>query len=277
MANPSPRKKSRTAAPTPKGTQIQHDGFYSRFLDNRRTLYVYLPPRYEQYSHKRYPVLYLHDGQNLFDPRLAAYGVAWDADATADRLIGLGRINPIILVGIANTPARMDEYTFCRDAREKAGGQGELYARFVLEEVKPFIDGEYRTRPGRTHTAIAGSSLGGLVSLEMARQFHEQFALCGVVSPSLWWAKDRILKEWESETKWMQSMRFWVDMGTCEDNRRGHVTPAIRRTRQLIERFDAAGLNPGRDYYYWEVAGGEHNETHWAARFDKMLLYFFGK
>jgi predicted alpha/beta superfamily hydrolase len=254
-----------------------HDGFPSKHLDNRRTIWVYLPPGYSTERQRRYPVLYLHDGQNLFDPKLAAFGVAWDADATADRLIEQGRIDPVILVGIANTPARLDEYALYPDAREKAGGRGELYARFVLDELKPFIDREYRTLPGREHTGVAGSSLGGLVSLTMAWQFHDRFKLCGVVSPSLWWAGGRVLKDLENDPGWMKSMRFWVDMGTREGSRRGHVTPTIRRTRELVERFDQAGLLPGRDYYYWEVAGGEHNEAHWAARFDKMLLYFFGK
>src|SRR5579862_8935886 len=212
----------------------QHDDFYSHFLDNHRSLYVYLPPNYGRDGHKRYPVLYLHDGQNLFDPSLAAYGVSWEAHSTADRLIAQKRMDPIIMVGIANTPARLDEYAVHHDAREKAGGKGELYARFVLEEVKPFIDSEYRTMPERAHTGVVGSSLGGLVSLTMAQAFHERFALCGVVSPSLWWAGGRVLQELEQDTSWMKQMRFWVDMGTREGYRRGHLTPPILRTRQLL-------------------------------------------
>ena len=81
----------------------------------------------------------------------------------------------------------------------------------------------------------------------------------------------------DGDPAWMRRMRFWLDMGTREDGARGHVTPSIRSTRRLVACFDAAGLNPGRDYLCWEVAGGEHNETAWAARFDKMLLYFFGR
>jgi predicted alpha/beta superfamily hydrolase len=253
-----------------------HDGFRSELLGNRRTVWVCLPPGYSA-ERRRYPVLYMHDGQNVFHPHLAVFGVAWDADATASRLMAADRIEPLILVGIANTPARLDEYAVYRDSREKAGGRGDLYARFVFDELKPFIDREYRTQPGREHTGVAGSSLGGLVSLTMARQFSDRFKLCGVLSPSLWWAGGRVLQDLEVDTAWMRRMRFWVDMGTREGSRRGHVTPTIRRTRELVERFDRAGLLPGRDYYYWEVAGGEHNEAHWAARFDKMLLYFFGK
>jgi hypothetical protein len=93
----------------------------------------------------------------------------------------------------------------------------------------------------------------------------------------LWGGGGRLLKELEDDSAWMKRMRFWLDMGTREGTGRGHVTAAIRQMRQLLVRLDAEGLLPGRDYYYWEVAGGEHNEAHWAVRFDKMLLYFFGK
>jgi predicted alpha/beta superfamily hydrolase len=257
------------------GERRDHHDFHSAFLDNQRTIRVVLPPDY-QHHRWRCPALYLHDGQNLFDPSDAAFGVAWNADTTAARLIHAGRIPPIILVGIANTQQRLDEYTTYRDAREKAGGRGDLYARFVLEEVKPFIDANYRTKPDREHTAVAGSSLGGLVSLTMALSYPDAFALCGAVSPSLWWSGERILDEIAAgDHAWMQRMRFWVDMGTKEGRARAHASASILRTRRLIDVFDAAGLAPGRDYYYWEVAGGEHNEAAWGARFEKMLLYFF--
>ena len=258
------------------GERIQIENFASAILQNERTLTVALPADYAERPARRYPVLYIHDGQNLFDPRHAAFGMAWHADATAARLAHQGRIEPVILVGIANTPARMDEYTYHFDPRQKAGGNGANYARFVLDEVKPFIDQNYRTKPGREHTGVVGSSLGGLVSLSMARDHFTRFALCGILSPSLWSARGRLLDELGQDAEWMKSMRFWVDMGTREGSRRGHVTPSIQNTRKLVERFDGAGLVPGREYYYWEVAGGEHNEIHWAARFDKMLLFFFG-
>jgi predicted alpha/beta superfamily hydrolase len=259
------------------GRLVVHADFPSALLGNRRTLTVYLPPGYDGQTTQRYPVVYMHDGQNLFDTARAAFGVAWQADATAERLINAGRIPPLLIVGIDNTPQRVDEYAYDRDRSERAGGRGALYARFVLDEVKPFIDATYRTLPDRRQTAVVGSSLGGLVSLAMAREHHEQFALCGAVSPSLWWAGGRILDEYELDGGWMRRMRFWLDMGTREESRRGHVPSAIRRARRLVASLDGARLVPGRDYYYWEVAGGEHNEAAWAARFDKVLLYFFGQ
>jgi predicted alpha/beta superfamily hydrolase len=261
----------------PLGERHRHHEFPSAFLDNCRTITVALPPGYE-HLHERCPVLYMHDGQNLFDDTEAAFGVSWNAAATAARLVHAGRIPPLILVGVANTPERHEEYTTRRDGREKAGGRGNLYARFVLEEVKPFIDANYRTKPGREHTGVMGSSLGGLVSLTMAQSHHDHFALCGAVSPSLWWAGGRVLDNLAGgDSAWLRGMRFWVDMGTKESGQRGHLTPPIERTRRLIDAFDAAGLSPGRDYYYTEIAGGEHNEAAWAARFDKMLLYLFAR
>jgi predicted alpha/beta superfamily hydrolase len=262
--------------PSPEaGGRREHADFPSALLANRRTLSVWLPPGYGDDPDRRYPVLYLHDGQNLFEP--AASGAAWQADATAGRLIAAGRLPPLMLVGIHSTPERLDEYAAYRDGGEKAGGRAGLYARFVLDEVKPFIDREYRTLPGRRHTGVCGSSLGGLVSLTMAHEHHARFALCGAVSPSLWWARDRVFADLEADAGWMRRMRFWVDMGTREDAGRGHAGPAIRRLRRLVGCFDAAGLVPGRHSYSWEVAGGEHHEADWAARFDKMLLFLFGR
>ena len=260
------------------GRLHSHPDFASTLLDNRRTLSVWLPPGYDDEPAARYPVLYLHDGQNVFDARRAAFGVSWDAHTTAARLIHAGRLRPVILVGIDNTPQRMDEYAVHHDKSEQTGGRGDLYARFVLDEVKPFIDATYRTQPDRRHTGVIGSSMGGLISLSMARLYSARFALCGVVSPSFWWARGKELREWEAlGGAWPRRTRFWLDMGTREVYGGGHVPSGIKQARRLAECFDAAGLLPGRDYYYMEVAGGEHNEAAWAARFDKLLLFFLGR
>ena len=251
-----------------------HHDFPSRFLKRRRTLIVSLPPGYSTHRLQRYPVLYLHDGQNLFHAAASFADVTWEADRTAARLIRSERIRPVILVGICNTEDRLDEYAPWRDRDEKAGGRGKRYAGFLVEEVKPFIDSTYRTRRDREGTGVAGSSLGGLISLYIASQYPEHFGLCGALSPSLWWAKERMLRELNQSSAWVRTVRFWIDMGTREGLEPGG---AIATTRRLIERFDRRGLNPGRDYYYWEVADGEHHETSWAARFDKVLLYLYGQ
>lgn len=255
-----------------------HHHFASEYLHNERTLAVYLPPCYRHHTGERYPVLYMQDGQNLFDPATSAVGIHWQANDTAERLIEAQRIRPVILVGIYNTPERMHEYTWHYDSGHKSGGKGDIYGRFLMEEVKPFIDGRYRTLPDRRHTGVAGSSLGGLISLALARGYPRQIGMCGAMSPSLWWCKGQLLKEIEQGSmNWMRHLRCWLDFGTKEGTAKGHVPPGIVRARKLVQIFDQARMLPGKNYYYQEVAGGEHNEAHWASRFDKMLLFFFGR
>ena len=130
-----------------------HEAFPSAALGNTRRLAVYLPPGYDDEPGRRYPALYLHDGQNVFDAATSAFGVEWRADETADRLALSGRIEPILIVAIANTPDRVDEYTSRFDPHHGRGGKGALYAKFVAEEVKPFIDQHYRTSPDRATRA----------------------------------------------------------------------------------------------------------------------------
>ena len=263
-------------APTRTGDIRFHEKFKSRHLKNERTLVVYLPPGYEGDT-KRHPVFYMHDGQNLFDASTSFIGVEWQADEHAERLIRAGRIQPIIIVGIYNNAERISEYTPDRDEHHGSGGQGSAYAKFVVQEVKPFIDRTYRTKPARTHTAVAGSSAGGLISLYICARYPETFSMCGVISPMLMWNNGSMLRELEQDSSWMKRVRFWLDMGTAEGDDIGTFNSAIERTRRLARIFDEAGLLPGRDYYYQEIHGGRHNEAHWASRFDKVLLYFFGQ
>src|SRR5438477_979043 len=137
----------------------RHHNFISKYVRYRRDLVVYLPPDYEE-SGRRYPVLYLHDGQNLFDPETAyVRGMDWKVDETADALIRAGKIEPLIIVGVFNTGEhRIEEYTPTRD-RKLGGGHAELYGRMLVEELKPFIEARYRTLRDAHHTGLGGSSL----------------------------------------------------------------------------------------------------------------------
>lgn len=143
----------------------RHSRFASRYLSTPRDLVVYLPPDYEQ-STSRYPVFYLQDGQNLFDPATAFGGQDWRADQTADELIQQGSVQPLIMVGIYNTGVRrVSEYTPTRDPGSRKGGKADRYAQMLAREIKPFIDREYRTLKPASQAALGGSSLGGIVSL----------------------------------------------------------------------------------------------------------------
>lgn len=258
------------------GTVNYHHDFPSRHLNNTRTLIVYLPPGYATNSAQRYPVLYMHDGQNIFDAATSFAG-EWEADETAERLISADRIDPIIIAGVYNNQDRMNEYTVYKDPRRDSNGKGKQYGAFIVEDVKPFIDRQYRTLPDRDHTAVAGSSLGGLISLYLCWQYPDVFSKGAVVSPALMWAGGQLVKEIEKKPEPLKRIKWWIDMGTEENFDSGGGKGPIGHTRNLVQIFDRNRLLPGRDYYYFEDYGAKHNEAAWAGRFDRILLYLFGK
>lgn len=269
---------------TVTGVVREHPRFASRHLGNERTILVWLPPGYEKEAAARYPVLYLHDGQNVFDAATAFGGKEWKADEAADRLIREGRMRPIIMVAVHNAPDRIAEYTPWRDPKRDTGGKGDLHASFLIEELKSFIDREYRTLPGKEHTAVCGSSLGGLVSLHTAMRHPDAVSLCAALSPSLWWDGHRILADLEAgAAARLRGLKVWFDMGTREDGGGdgGGDEPVaagpVADARKLADVLDAAGWVIGRDYYYWEAAGARHDEEVWAARFPRVLTFLFGK
>ena len=161
-----------------------HENMPSRLLKQPHDVLVYLPPRYEKEPERRYPVLYLHDGQNLFD-NATAFSQEWGVDETAERLIAEGVIEPLIIVAMYNAgEQRLDEYTPIRDGSMPGGGKGEAHGRMLVEELKPFIDATYRTRPDAASTGVGGSSLGGLVSLYLGLRHSGVFWRLAVISPS---------------------------------------------------------------------------------------------
>jgi predicted alpha/beta superfamily hydrolase len=273
--NAAPQDHPTRAARGVIGTIRLHENFHSKELGNSRSVIVWLPPGYDNDTDHRFPVLYMHDGQNLFDASTSFIGIEWGIDETADRLIKTGRIDPIIVVGIYNTPDRTNEYTPTRDAERSAGGRGAAYTRFVVGEVKPFIDQTYRTRTGRKDTAVAGSSLGGLISLHMAATRPDVFSMAGLISPALMWDDERIIRELSSKPAPLTKLKVWLDMGTQEGRQIESFSKAIESSRRMAKVFESASLVAGQDYQYLEIPGGEHNETAWAARADKMLEFFF--
>src|SRR5262245_43924005 len=172
-----------------------HRAFRSRILANRRDILVYLPPGYRRFSRKRYPVLYLHDGQNVFDAATSFAGVEWGVDETAERLIRTRLIEPVIIARVANIgDNRVQKYTprpggiGTKGKRKKRSrGLARLYGHFLMEELKPYIDRKYRTKPDPESTGLGGSSLGGLVTLAIGLLYPEVFRRLMVMSPSCWW------------------------------------------------------------------------------------------
>lgn len=254
-----------------------HHLFHSPQLRNARTIMVYLPPGYDDAPAERHPVLYMQDGNNLFDARTSFSGVEWGVDETAQRLIEDGQLRRLIIVGIYNTAGRQEEYTPFPD-RRRGGGNGEAYLDFVVETLKPFIDKTYRTLPDRAHTGIAGSSLGGLIALYGLFSRPDVFGLAGVMSPALSWGRRRLFT-FIRAAQTPGPIRLWLDTGTEETEPGGapaQLASAVGDCRRLVRILRARGHEPEREFHYEEVAGGRHHELDWAARVDRMLLYLFG-
>jgi predicted alpha/beta superfamily hydrolase len=246
-----------------------HHAVASKALPDKRNVLVYLPPGYET-SRRRYPVLYLHDGQNVFDGETAfVRGQEWQVDETAERLIGEGRIEPLIIVGIENAGInRIDEYTPTFDPRMARGGKANSYGVFLTRELKRMIDRTYRTQPGRESTALGGSSLGGLVTLFLGLRYPRVFGRLAVMSPSIWWDQQSVLEELERyRDAWRP--KIWLDSGTRE----GETT--LKNTRRLRDLLLEKGWETGRSLHYFEAEGADHSERAWAARVPQMLQTLF--
>lgn len=253
-----------------------HHRVYSPQLRNERTIAVYLPPGYDADPRERYPVLYLNDGNNVFDARTSFTGVEWGADETAERLILAGAIRKLIIVGIYNNPERVAEYTPTRDAQH-GGGSGDAYVAFIADTLKPFIDTTYRTLPDAPNTAIGGSSLGGLISLYAALRHPQVFGQSAVISPAAWWGGHWIVGQAQS-SKPSPRPRLWIDIGTREGRPGGNTGEAsgpVESCRRLVEALRERGYRDGVDLKYEEVPDGRHHESDWAQRFDRVLTFLF--
>jgi predicted alpha/beta superfamily hydrolase len=246
----------------------KHQGFRSRFLRNQRDLIVYLPPGYEDQSARKFQVLYLHDGQNLFDGATSFIpGMDWHVGQTADEKIARGVVEPIIIVGMYNTNARIREYTPTH-VPKLGGGRADRYAKFLLEEVKPFIESEYRTLSGPENTGIGGSSLGGLVSLYLGLKLPQVFGKIAALSPSVWW-NQHVMHRFAQAANVQPRPRIWLDIGSREGPR---IVHEVERFRDVLLQ---KGWRQGDDLHYERVEGGEHNEAAWAQRVGPFLQFLF--
>ena len=248
----------------------KHPGFESDVLAEPRDLVVYVPPGYEQEPDRRYPVLYLHDGQNLFEGATAFVpGQDWRVSDTAEDRIKAGLVEPLIIVGIYNTGKhRIDEYTPTRDREHRAGGEAILYGRMLSSELKPFIDRTYRTLPDPGNTGLGGSSLGGLVTLFLGLLHPDIFGKLAVLSPSVWW-DNRVILRLVRMVDPKPRLRIWLDIGTGEGGK--HVINA----RALRDELVKAGWVSGADLIYAEIPEAGHSEQAWAERVGPFLEYLF--
>jgi predicted alpha/beta superfamily hydrolase len=251
-----------------------HRGFRSKILGNRRDVLVYLPPGYRRFSTRRYPVLYLQDGQNVFDAATAFSHVEWSVDETTQRLIRNKLIEPLIIVAIDNTgEERIHEYAPTRgvidaDAKRKRRSKGlaRKYGQFLFEELKPYIDRKYRTKRESEFTGLGGSSLGGLLTLSLGLWYPNVFRRLLVMSPSVWW-DDQVIVKMVEDLDAKLSLKIWLDTGTNE--------PGWERARALRDALVEKGWKLFDDLQYTEVPGGDHSERAWAYRVDPALRFLF--
>ncbi len=230
-----------------------------------------MPPGYEAPGEGRYPVLYLHDGQNLFDAATAFAGNDWGLDELAEEMIQSGTMQPLIIVGIYNAGVgRIDEYTPVQDPRGR-GGRARSYGAMLLEDLKPFIDREYRTLSDAANTGLGGSSLGGLVTLYLGLHYPNIFRKLIVMSPAVWWANRAILRE-VRKLRIKLRPKIWLDTGTCE----GHAPEdCVANTVALCKALIARGWQLDRDLAYVEDEGAGHDESAWGFRMRQALLFLF--
>ncbi len=251
----------------------QRTDFSSRLLAGHRELTVYLPPSYEADHSHRFPVMYIHDAQNVFRPETAyVAGNYWHLGESADYLIAEARLQPLILVGVAHGgERRIDEFTPSRNPNNSYGGQASVYGRMLVEEIMPFVNHQYRTAQGAKHTGLGGSSLGGLVTMFLGVEYPETFGRLAVMSPSVWWDYRNILRRIVSVDP-KHRAKIWLDVGLHEGNNPRSTLRDVRLLRDVLQR---KGWQNGSNLFYYEDPDGGHDEGAWARRAPHMLQFLF--
>lgn len=280
--------------------------FHSTVLNDDRAIYAYLPASYDENTDATYPVVYMHDGQNLWAalPDIA-FGATWNVDTAFDAASNEGSCSangdvgwsaqPLdggtattctgdgdcaskecrtfpeaIVIGVANDANRIYEYTPTTDSSTPGGGGADLYLKMLVTELKPTIDGMLRTRPDVASTAIAGSSLGGLVSAYAGLKYPDVYGLVGAISPSTWWNDDVLVTDIATTAAAPhRPLMVYVDsgQGTADDE---------ADTDQLAAAYVALGYVPGTSFTHVVQAGAQHSEVYWAQRFPGAMQFLLG-
>ncbi|MDB6066339.1 MAG: hypothetical protein JWR26_2547 [Pedosphaera sp.] len=280
-----------------EGQLLKGEMVASHFLGTNRAIHVYLPPSYEKEPDRRYPVLYLHDGQNVFSS--AGMNIAfgwgnWQLDKTVDELCRTGKMREIIMVAVDNSPQRLAEY--CGRTNSSAANTNtafENYAAFLIHELKPKIDREFRTQPGPDTTGVMGSSLGGICSVVLAWEHPEVFGRAASLSGAFQVEESTFLKgTLQAYHGKPNSIRFYLDSGAIDftggdDGRTltGQVAAELRRIgwdHDLRHYIDASPLTDAelektglRRDKWAEAKTSQHNEFYWCLRSWRALTFLF--
>jgi len=266
---PAPAMIQSSAPSSLQSRLHKHEQFASRLIDEKHDFIVYVPQVFNRDPNRFFPVLYLHDGQNLFDPETSFIkGNYWRVGETADALIESGEVEPLVIVGIYNAGVkRINEYTPLED-RRLGGGQADAYGQMLVEELKPFVAHHYRTLAGPENCGMGGSSLGGLVTIYLGMRYPGVFGNLAVLSPSVWW-RERVILKYVDQIRQKTGQRIWLDIGTNEGRR---ALPDVRALKRMLVR---KGWKKGYDLEYREIEHGQHSEYAWAERVGPMLKFLF--
>lgn len=249
------------------------ENFHAIMLNNDRNLHIYLPPSYYKNIDKKYPVLYVQDGKSIFE--LSDWSKeSLEMHITADKLISEGKIEEIIIVGIDNIGQdRASEYAHWNgiDMGKPITAKGLQYEDFVINDVKPFVDKNFRTLPNRENTALVGASLGGLATFNIGFRHAEVFSKLAMLSPYLGWGDGRLYKMIEEGSyKEKKPLKMWVDVGSKEsefvDMAAYGILLLYNNSYKYLDELVA-----------YEAPGGEHSERFWAERVEPVLIYFYGE
>jgi predicted alpha/beta superfamily hydrolase len=266
------------------GTVLRYPAFHSTHVA-ARNVDVWLPPSYGKDPAQRYPVLYMHDGQNLFDPATSYGNVDWAVDEAMTSLVEKGAVREAVVVGIWNTPKRREEYMPQRavqgnvhmnvpgaDDLKPADVVSDRYLAFLVQELKPFIDASYRTLPGRADTFVMGSSMGGLISQYAMSQYPDIFGGAGCVSTH-WPAGNGIaLDDFAAHLPDPATHKYWFDYGTATLD--ASYEPYQKRADEILRK---AGYVEGQNWITRKFEGAEHSEKAWRLRVDQPLVFLLGR
>jgi predicted alpha/beta superfamily hydrolase len=239
-----------------------------------RTVRIYTPDAYDSAPHAHFPVLYMHDGQNVFAHPESALFDTWCANTALEQLMARGQVAPWLIVAVDSTPDRLSEYSPWDEPRSNVSARGEPYARFLVETLKPYIDRTYRTRQEPEWTGVMGSSLGGLMSLYMGWKYPELFGRIGGLSPSVMWGWNRLFAEWRSHTR--RWSRIYLDAGAQEMcDPVGYVMRYGEATHGFYQHLKALGYGDHELHLVLEP-GGNHHERDWQRRLPHALRWLLG-
>jgi len=263
----SPELTAELAAAGP-GQLHKHEKFSSRFVIKKRDLVVYTPGIYLKRPDLRFPVLYLEDGQNLFDPATSFIpGMYWHVGDTADALIAQGAIQPLVIVGIYNTDKRLNEYTPTRD-KKLGGGRADKYGSMLVKELKPFIEKNYRVLSEPANTGLGGSSLGGLLTIYLGLKYANIFGKLAILSPSVWWNRRAIL-DFVHRAPIESRSRIWLDAGTKEG------ASTVQNVAALHDALVQRGWQDNQNLHFELIPDAQHNEDAWSRRVGPFLRFLY--